>query len=301
MSRIYLKPNTNTTSVSWTNGALWEGGTAPGSADEAHLRDASLAFDLTLAHSAIKLSKLVVYDTFTGSLGGTGTNTLNISFDSALIHVPTVTGRNGLGSPLINLNHGSNSADITVYGTKSPPGTDTGLMPVRFLGTATSVTQLTVMSGYVGYGNNSISETGNCPTLNVSGANAHVVTGAGITLGTVNVSAGEANVYTAVTTLNLTGGQIMTTGDWQMGTATLTGGRGIFNHRNSGGTEVSTLRMFGASASLDLSQKADAFAATATTLRAGTIRQFSADQFSAGTVTLDYDNNRAFTVSASAA
>ena len=131
MARIFLKPTTATTSVSWTNAALWEGGVAPGNGDEAHLRDAALKFDLTLDHSAIKLLKLVRYDTFTGNLGGTGTNALKISFDEALMGVAAVPGRKGTHSPLINLDHGSNAASITVYGTKGLPGTDAGLPPER--------------------------------------------------------------------------------------------------------------------------------------------------------------------------
>jgi len=294
MSRIFLKPNTATTSVSFTNGAIWEGGTAPATGDEAHLRDANLKFDLTLAHGAIKLAKLVIYDTFKGAFGGSGTNAITISFDIGWFHVPAVRSINSVGSPLININHGSNAADITVYGSKIPPGTDAGLMPIRFLGTATSGTNLNVASGSVAYGGNSISETGQCQTLSVTGNGAKVYVGPGITLSTVNVAAGELDVNSAVPTLNLTGGQITTAGDWQMGTATLTGGKGFFNHRNSGGTEVSTLKMQGAT--LDLSQKADAFAATATTFRTGTVKQFAFDQVAFGTITVDFNQNRTLTV-----
>lgn len=293
MARIFLIPTTATTSVSFTNTAIWQGGVAPGNADEAHLLDANLKFDLTLAHSGIKLAKLVVYDTFKGSFGGSGTNKIAISFDVGWFHVPAVRALNSVGSPLININHGSNAADITVFGSKNPPGTDAGLMPIRFLGTATSGTNLNVISGSVSYGANSISETGTCQTVSVTGQGAHVVTGPGITLTTVNVAAGELDVNSAVPTLNLTGGQIVTAGDWQMGTATLTGGKGFFNHRNSGGTEVSTLKMQGAT--LDLSQKADGFAATATTIRTGTIKQFAYDQFTPGTLTLDFNGNRSIT------
>jgi hypothetical protein len=295
MARIFLIPNTATTSVSFTNGAIWQGGTAPTSGDEAHLLDANLKFDLTLAHSGIKLSKLVIYDTFKGSFGGSGTNSIAISFDTGWFHVPAVRALNSVGSPLININHGSNAAAITVYGSKTPPGTDTGLMPTRFLGSATSGTTLNVVSGSVGYGANSISESGACPTVSVTGRGAHVVIGPGITLSTVNVADGELDVSSAVTTLNLTGGTMTTNGDWQMGTATLTGGRAIFNHRYSGGTEVSTLKLQGAT--LDLSQKSDAFAATATTIRAGTVKQFAYDQFSAGTITLDFNQSRSMTTS----
>lgn len=293
MARIFLKPNTATTSVSFTNGAIWEGGTAPANGDEVHVRDANLKFDLTLAHGAIKLGKLIVYDSFKGSFGGSGTNTIALSFDVGWFHFPSVRGQNFVGSPLINVNHGSNAADITVFGSKTPPGTDTGLMPIRFIGTATSGTQLTVISGSAAYGSNSISETGTCHTLNVSGENAHVVVGPGVTLATVNVAGGELDVASAVPTLNLTGGRIATVGDWQMGTATLTGGRGFFNHRNSGGTEVQTLKIQGAT--LDLSQKSDGFAASETVFRAGTIKQFAYDQFAAGTLTLDFNQNRTLT------
>lgn len=299
MARIYLIPSTNSTSVSWTNTAIWEGGVAPGNGDEAYLRNAAVKFDLTLSHSGIKLAKLVVADTFTGALGGTGTNVLQISFDVGLFHVKGVAGQSSTGSPLININHGTNAADITVYGTKAPPGTDAGQMPCRFVGNAASGTQLTVASGYVGYGVNNISETGACHTLNVIGANAHVVMGPGVTLGTINQSAGELEVNTAVATLNLSGGSVTTEGNWQLGTANLTGGRAVMNHRNSGGTEVTALQMYGASATLDLGQKVDAFAATATAYRAGSIQQFSPTQFSPGTLTLDFNGNKSITVSPS--
>jgi len=293
MSDVFLKPDTNTTSVSFTNGAIWQGGTAPTSGDTAHLRDANLKFDLTLNHSGIKLGKLVIYDTFKGTFGGTGTNCIQISFDTGWFHVPAVRSINAVGSPLININHGTNAADITVYGSKQPPGTDTGLMPTRFLGSATSGTSLNVVSGSVAYGGNSVSETGTCQTLSATGNGAKVYVGSGITLSTVNVAAGEVDVNSAITTLNMTGGTLTTVGNWQMGTATLTGGRAIFNHRYSSGTEVSTLKLQGAT--LDLSQKADGFAATNTTIRTGTIQQFAYDQFTAGTLSLDFNGNRKFT------
>lgn len=298
MSRIFLKPNSGTTSVSWTNTALWEGGVAPASGDEAHLLNAALRFDLTLNHAGIKLAKLVTYDTFIGSLGGTGTNALQLSFDVGHFHVQAVSGTKGNGSPLINLNHGSNGAEIVNFGSRTAPGTDRGLMPSRFIGSDSNTTSLTVIGGYVAYGFNSLSETGWCPTVNVSGGGAHVVIGPGITLATVNVGAGELDVNSAVPVLNLNGGIIRTNGDWQMGTATLSGGTAVFNHRKTAATEVQNLKMQGGK--MDLTQRGDAFAATATTIRAGSIAQFSATQFTPGTLTLDFNGMRSFTGSLSA-
>jgi hypothetical protein len=206
MSRIFLKPTTATTSVSFTNGAIWEGGTAPATGDEAHLRDANLKFDLTLSHSPSSSRSWSSTTPSRARSAGAGTNSITISFDVGWFHVPAVRSLNSVGSPLININHGSNAADITVYGSKIPPGTDSGLMPIRFLGTATSGTSLNVINGSVAYGANSISETGTCHTLSVTGR-APRVTGPGITLTTVNVAAGELDVNSAVPTLNLTGGR----------------------------------------------------------------------------------------------
>lgn len=298
MADIFLIPTTATTSVSWTTGANWQGGTAPGTGDTAHLGAAALKFDSTLAHSGIQLARLVIYDTFTGSLGGSGTNVLQIGASIIDCHVQAVAGQNGQGSPLINLNTGSNASEINVFGSRTPPGTDSGLPPIRFIGSATAGSSLTVHSGYVGFGVNNVSETGEVQTVNVSGSQAVLRIGGGVTLATVKVGAGSLALNSAVTTLSQYGGNIISNGDWTATTLNLYGGTATLNHRKSSGVEVTTLNLAGGI--LDLTQKSEAFAATNTTLTRGSIRQFAPSQFTPGTITLTDGGNRTVNLSTAA-
>lgn len=299
MADIFLIPTTATTSISWTTGANWQGGSAPGNGDTAHLGAAALKFDATLAHSGIQLARMVIYDTFTGSLGGSGTNTLNIGADVIDVHVQAVAGQSGLGSPLINMNTGSNASTINVFGSRAASGsTDGGLPPIRFIGSATAGSSITVYSGYVGFGVNNVSETGEVQTVSVSGSQAVLRIGGGVTLTTVKVSAGSLAINSAFTTLSQYGGNVLTAGDWKATTFNLYGGTATLNHRKTGDVELTTMNLAGGI--MDMTQKPDAFAATNTTLTKGTIKQFSPSQFTPGTITLTDGGNRTVNLSTAA-
>lgn len=304
MAEIYLIPNTNTTTVYYTNGAIWVGGVAPtNSADIAHLLNASVRFDAGLTEAggtAVRNAKIIVYDTFEGYFGGVGTNKLQIQTNNLIIHRKSGT-TSGNGAGVINLDlrtDGTNGTNVVIEGSRTPPGnsSDAGLPVIRLL-SQTAASTLTVLAGSVGSCVNAISETSSWGTVTLSGASAKVKLGSGNTLSALKVSNGELEVNSAVSTLEQSGGKVITSGDWLMGTATLGGGTLFANHRRSG-AEISNLKLQGGK--LDLSQTGDAFACTATVLSKGSIVLQNTSQFAPGTLTLDFKEMRTLSTSLAA-
>lgn len=177
-----------------------------------------------LAQSAITLATARITSGFTKKIGlyATGSLTrLSISITSLVIGEALGDGSIGAGSSLIAINLGT-AQNTTRVLNGATSGEDTGFAPILLKGTHAS-NALHVFSGWVGVGTVTLAETSTFAAINVTGPEANVELGSGLTLTTINQVDGQVAFRNNLTTLNQEGGTAISEGAATITTADIGG------------------------------------------------------------------------------
>jgi hypothetical protein len=190
--------------------ANWSPSGVPTTGDDVYFDSNSNGYDVQAGLSgsgsleSVALSSIHFLDTFT-RLVGTETSPLACDADNVYIHEATGS-PSAAGSRRINLDLGSNQANVVVYGSASTTA-DVGLPQVRIIGTNASNTLYATGNASVGVAVGDATEVATFASINTArDANGNAPTiqlGAGCTLTTIEAGAGVtinqgANVTTAV-------------------------------------------------------------------------------------------------------
>ena len=208
--------------------ANWYASGVPVDGDSVFLERSAISIADGLAMSAIDLAVFRMASTYTGSIGVAGVPGSYLQIASSIFDI------DASGTGLVKLNIGSaTAANFTVRGTGST--TEASYEPVRLLGNNSSH-KLYVVGGTVGVATTAPSETSTFGVITVDGGTCN--TGPGVTLTTLNVYDGTANIRHAVTTCNVAGGTLNTEGTGAITTVDLSGGDGNLNSTGTVGTLI---------------------------------------------------------------
>ncbi len=284
----------SSSSNDWATAGNWAPSGVPANGDDVYIDGSASNVDIAdgLNQSAVTLASLRVSATYTGRIG-TASAYLQVGATALDIGTPAQGGTTPSGSTRIKINLGSVQSAVTIHST-STSSADTGLDPVRIIGTHASNT-LTVLSGRVGVATTNPSESSTIATLNVVGQSSFATTGAGVTLGTVSNNGGNVVANSAITTLNAIAGTTFARGDGAITTVNADGGE-CFLWNRSGSTDIGTLNWNGAM--LNFRGEPTSLTIGATNIkRGGTCQVFSSSQVDWGTVTFDATNQTSISMS----
>lgn len=266
----------------WDNGDNWSGGSAPANDDVVVLKDQSgpnIGFKYGLPNASKEVT-IEHWMSYTGQIGLPPVNTDNpgkpypeyrqryVRLDDAgggtdIAHRFGL-GKDGTGSPLINLNHTTVKCSPVVYNTGTPQ--IQGLKALNICCTANTST-LNILGGSVDYGSQD-SGTSAFVTVTQSGGDSRGV--AGLKAGSAVTCSGGMMLIggtTAITTLVCYGGTVRLEGQ----TATITTVNimeGGVVDQSSTGLTISTANVF-AGGTLDLRNNAGAWTLTNGTVHRG--------------------------------
>jgi hypothetical protein len=285
--------HTGASSTAWATAGNWSGAnTPPITGDAAYLDWNSATNNIAGSdQSAVTLASLYITMLFTKYLGDLATP-LKIGATVAVIGQPSLSATAGSGSGRINWDGGTAATTVTVLDGKTTSA-DSGLPPIRIK--AVNVANvLNALGGRIGVAVNSPSDTAQFATINVANS-AILELGSGLTLATLNTSGGSTTVNALVTTVNHSGGGIITYGDYTLGTVNLRAASLTANHKKTAGNGITTLNMY-AGAVLDLSNNPNDFSVGTLVVNGNcTVRRNPArpTQFTQTTLTL---NNGSLTI-----
>lgn len=200
----------------WDDASNWSDGSVPATNDTVILDIGDVDILYGLDQSAVTLTKLVIYQTFTGKIGLPVNNTDGTQYaeyrDQYLKIGSTTTeiGRgDGAGSKRIKIDNSSIQATVTVFGSGSR--IDAGIPAILWKGTHAS-NILNVIRGDVGCAILS-GESATVATLRISfdknvGGDAKYRGGSGVTMTNVKQSGGVAEIESNTTLIDITGGSI---------------------------------------------------------------------------------------------
>ncbi len=248
----------------WSTAANWSLGTVPVNTDDVVLDASTVAILYGLDQSAVTLTSLTRTASFSGQIGLPDYNASGSYFEYRsrylAIKATTVTlGYGAGGGPsLERLNLSTAQSAVTVYNTGEP--SQNGLPALNLLGTHAS-NALTIYKGKVGAAVQQ-GEVSTFLTITVggSGGDANFYGGVGLTLGTLNQSAGNVTLNAAVTTVNKLAGSLYVMGTGAI--TTLNQDSGLTDWRSTG---TITTANIGSTSKLDASN--DRRAKTITTLK----------------------------------
>ena len=182
--------------------ANWSPSGVPIAGDDVIFANSSQNVTASLDQSAVALSSIVFDQSFTGRIGTTDDDFLQIAASTAIIGQSRTNTGTLTGSTALNLDFGSSTAcDIQVYNTAST-ARDSNRDPLR-IRAANASTNVTVYGGRLSISDDS-SDSSTIGTLRVSGGFVRV--GANVTQTTVTQSAGVTHIQSDITTLTVKGG-----------------------------------------------------------------------------------------------
>lgn len=206
----------------------WSPSGVPTAGDDVRIpASSSQSITSGLDQSAVAIGDFIVEEGYTGTIG---------SADGYLQIDPDRFEFAGSGQAWIDI--GSAAIDVQVLGTAAAATGDRGL---HLKGSA--IDELAILGGNVGVAARH-GETATVATCRVTGANADVILGAGVTLTTLRVTAGTVRLRCACTTVTVYGGTLHTEEDGAITTLNLEGGT---VYSNSSGT-ITTLNAGGGTA-----------------------------------------------------
>lgn len=245
MATRYLDLTSGT--ANFTTASNWSADTAPTTGDTVYAENSSAQVIEGLSNTSLAVAYLNVGQSFTGYLGSStapltfGAST-SVAMSYGSIGYPGTGTSAASGSGRVWIDTGSGAATYTVHNTASTAA-DTGREPCRLLfGSASSV--LNVLGGRVGVATTYPTETATVGTVNVSGTSTVVNLGSGVTITTLNQSAGSTLLQSAITTVNLDAGTLTTRGDFTVTTANARGGTVYLNHTKTAGNVITTLNLY---------------------------------------------------------
>ena len=233
MATIYWVGNT---SNAWETAANWSGAAIPTGADDVVFTESRVGTNKNVAglKTTYVPANIFIDPTYTGNIGSSGTY---LEFDASNVTQLYIA---GLGEYYFTCDTGD-AITTTVVNTPNMAPTAVSLDSA---GTLTAV--------YVIRGHCNIVSGATVPTLNVaystmSAGDSDVTVQSGVTLTTLNQTAGKVNCDSAMTTLNCNGGNCeVTTGN--ITTVNVNGG-GHFQYSTDGGV-LTTLNIYSGTASL---------------------------------------------------
>ena len=199
------KPVFNGTTNTWASTASWSTGSIPITADEAYLRSSSQAIGAGLDQSAVTLAYLEIEMTHTGEVGLAGTP-LQVGATRWRFGSPSNSATAGGGSGRINVDFGAVAFTGVVEGSKSG-STDTGLEPIRIIGSA-AANELYVTGGRVGVATGTPAETATLSKFSIDGTSSYLRLGNGVTWTTGYQAAGTLKLESGGTTMTQDGGTL---------------------------------------------------------------------------------------------
>jgi Ni,Fe-hydrogenase III small subunit len=227
--------------------ANWSPSGVPIAGDDVIIANTSQSITGTLDQSAVALTSIIIDQSFTGVIGSSASDFLQIASATAVIgqrrgNIGTFT-----GSKRLNLDFGSSTAcQVEIYGTAST-AQDTNRTPCR-IQAANASTDIKVHNGSVSVSDDS-DDTSTVGDIVVKGGT--VTAGAGMTLSNVTVTAGTCNVYSSIATLATVKGGVLNMYDGvsanTIATCTVSDS-GIVNHYATG--TITTLNCNGGTTDL---------------------------------------------------
>ena len=248
----------------WTHPDNWSPSGVPTAGMHVYFEDSSVDCNTTteLDQSGVNLGSLNIDQSYTGSIGTASTPLqsqtpiLNIGYHNGP-GTPT-------GSPLLNIDLGTDATDITISNTGT--SADTTKAPVQLLNTNSSST-LIVYKGKVEVATGP-GATAEFSKITVSydtnaSTDADVFIGSGVTLATLDCLGGDTILECAATAATISAGTLLTLGSGAIATLNVNGGTVT---SNSSGT-IATLNVLNGSGTIDFT-KTNA-ARTVTTAKLG--------------------------------
>ena len=255
----------------WNTAANWSGGAVPTGlgVDDAVFRDSSVPVLWGLAQSGVRLTNLVIEQTYTGAIGlnkrvfvtGAGGATatgkpeyredyLDIQWDSCRIGEIVAPGQPA-GAGRLKLDNARAASSTTTIHNTAAAGTDADQPAVRLL-TANAGADILVRSapGGVGIATDDAGETATCGDISVTDKTvaSRVFVGGGVTLNTFTQDGGDNRLEAAagVTGITVYGGVLAIEGqDYAITDLTVKGGTVYPNNTPTGGNAITTVNIDG--------------------------------------------------------
>ena len=236
----------------WDTAANWSPSGVPVATDDVILANSSQDILTGLDQSAVALNSITIDQSYTGLIGTSQSDFLQIAASTAIIGQSRTTTGTLTGSKRLNLDFGSSTAcDIQVYNT-ARIAQDQNRQPLRIQAVNAS-TNLTVFNGQLAVSDdNDDSSTLGAVTVNAGTVNI----GQGVTLTTLKSAGGTTITQSSVTTCTVKGGSVNFYDGVSASTiTTLTvSDSGIFNHFGSG--TITTANANGGTIDLTRTEKA---------------------------------------------
>lgn len=198
------------TSGDFTTNANWLDGTAPSGGDNLVFPAGAGSLTASLNQSAVTFGTVTIEAGYTGTIG-------SVASGVATYFRFGCTGLTCFGQPTAYLDIGSSAISPQIY---SSAQADTGSFGVYLKGSA--IATLTVDRGYVGLAAIA-GETSTATTVRLTGS-GRLRCGSGVTLTNAKCDAGFMELFCALTTLTLNGGQCVTFGTGAITTVNVNGG-----------------------------------------------------------------------------
>lgn len=247
----------------WATAANWSTGAVPIAGDDVIIANSSQDILTNLDQSAVALNSITIDQSYTGLIGTSASDFLQVAASTAVIGQARTTTGTLTGSKRLNLDFGSSTAcDIQVYNS-ARTAQDQNRQPLRLKAVNASST-LSVYGGSVALSDDN-TDSSTLSSITVNGGSLNV--GQGVTLTTLTTNGGVTNIQSAVTTVSCKRGTVNHyDGISANAITTLTvSDDGIFNHYASG--TVTTANVNGGT--LDLSRTEKAKTVTTLNLKKG--------------------------------
>ena len=238
----------------WTDTRNWSGATLPINGDNVFIEEGANDILLNLAQSAVALASLNIAQNFTQQIGSESTA---LAIGASVVNIGYTRGPGSpAGSPLLHLDLGSTTAAVvTIENTASTAATGVLTNPVRIIANK-SDHDIFVMNGSRVSVMDDPADSGQVRKIVVQDSARVSIGIPGVssdpTVATLEVLGGFVSCRVALTTLELTGGDVRTNGDGAITTANVRGGR---FESNATGT-ITTANLYGGSADFTRSQEA---------------------------------------------
>ncbi len=259
----------------WSTALNWSAGAVPVSTDDVYIENTSVDILYGLDQNAVTLTSLNIALSYTGKIGlpdystSGGSTYYEYRVKSLTISATAckIGYGDGQGSGRIRINLGSNASAVYVSGTGS--SADQGIPALLIQGSHASNT-LDATQGTIGLAIG-VGETAQFPIIRIGSESSPstdvtLISGSGVTLGTIKQSGGNVTVASAVTTWTKTGGNSTQTDTATLGTLTQDGQATHF-WQSSGTLTAGTIR--GEQSVLDCSRDLRTRTATNLTVTGG--------------------------------
>lgn len=230
----------------------WSPSGVPVAADDVVIANSSQDILTNLDQSAVSLNSITIDQSYTGLIGTSASDFLQVAASTAVIGQARTTTGTLTGSKRLNLDFGSSTAcDIQIYNS-ARTAQDQNRQPLRLKAVNASST-LSVYGGSVALSDDN-TDSSTLSSITVKGGSLNV--GQGVTLTTLTTNGGQVTIQSSVTTANCKGGTVNHYDGISASTVTTltTSDTGIYNHYASG--TITTANVNGGTLDLSRTEKA---------------------------------------------